>query len=70
VLELEAGGFPIARFGQQLGDMPLTHFGASVGHAWIRMQVVDPEALKTLAATGKLDMSGSAFTQTATAAQR
>ena len=70
VLELEAGGFPIARFGQQLGDAPLTHFGASVGHAWIRMQVVDPDALKALAATGKLDMSGSAFTQTATAAQR
>ena len=70
VLELEAGGFPIARFGQQLGDAPLTHFGASVGHAWIRMQVVDPDALKALAATGKLDMSGNAFTQIATAAQR
>ena len=28
LLELEAGGFPIARFGQQLGDAPLTHFGA------------------------------------------
>ena len=70
VLELEAGGFPIARFGQQLGDAPLTHFGASVGHAWIRMQVIDPDALKALAATGKLDMSGSAFTQTATVAQR
>ena len=70
VLELEAGGFPIARFGQQLGDAPLTHFGASVGHAWIRMQVIDPDALKALAATGKLDMSGSAFTQAATAAQR
>ena len=70
VLELEAGGFPIARFGQQLGDSPLTHFGASVGHAWIRMQVIDPDALKALAATGKLDMSGSAFTQAATAAQR
>ena len=70
VLELEAGGFPIARFGQQLGDSPLTHFGASVGHAWIRMQVVDPDALIQLAATGKLDMSGAAFTQTATSAQR
>ena len=70
VLELEAGRFPIARFGQQLGDAPLTHFGASVGHAWIRMQVIDPDALKALAATGKLDMSGSAFTQTATVAQR
>lgn len=70
VLELEAGGFPIARFGQQLGDSPLTHFGASVGHAWIRMQVVDPDALVELAATGKLDMSGAAFTQIATSAQR
>ncbi|MGB2523050.1 MAG: amidohydrolase family protein [Luminiphilus sp.] len=70
VLELEAGGFPIARFGQQLGDAPLTHFGASVGHAWIRMQVVDPDALEELAATGKLDMSGAAFTQIATSAQR
>ena len=70
VLELEAGGFPIARFGQQLGDAPLTHFGASVGHAWIRMQVVDPDALEELAATGKLDMSGVAFTQIATSAQR
>ena len=60
VLELEAGGFPIARFGQQLGDAPLTHFGASVGHAWIRIQVVDPDALKALAARGKLDMSGAA----------
>ena len=70
VLELEAGGFPITRFGQQLGDSPLTHFGASAGHAWIRMQVVDPDALIELAATGKLDMSGAAFTQTATSAQR
>ena len=70
VLELEAGGFPIARFGQQLGESPLTHFGASVGHAWIRMQVVDPEALIALATTGKLDMSGPAFTETATPAQR
>ena len=70
VLELEAGSFSISRFGQQLGDAPLTHFGASVGHAWIRMQVVDPEALKALAVTGKIDMSGTAFTQTATAAQR
>ena len=66
VLELEAGSFPIARFGQQLGDEPLTHFGASVGHAWIRMQVVDPEALAAVAATGKIDMSGSAYTQAAT----
>ena len=32
VLELEAGGFPIARFGQQLGDSPLTHFGALPRH--------------------------------------
>jgi N-acyl-D-aspartate/D-glutamate deacylase len=70
VLELEAGGFPIARFGQQLGKSPLAHYGASVGHAWIRMQVVDPEALAALATTGKLDMSGPAFTQTATDAQR
>ena len=70
VLELEAGGFPIARFGQQLGESPLAHYGASVGHAWIRMQVVDPEALAALATTGKLDMSGPAFTQTATDAQR
>ena len=70
VLELEAGSFPISRFGQQLGEAPLTHFGASVGHAWIRMQVVDPEALRALAATGSLDMSGTAFTQIATAAQR
>ena len=70
VLELEAGSFPIARFGQQLGDKPLTHFGASVGHAWIRMQVVDPEALAAVAATGKIDMSGSAFTQAATPEQR
>ncbi len=70
VLELEAGSFPIARFGQQLGDAPLTHFGASVGHAWIRMQVVDPEALAAVAVTGKIDMSGDTFTQTATPAQR
>ena len=70
VLELEAGGFPIARFGQQLGDAPLTHFGASVGHAWIRIQLVDPEALKALAATGKLDMSGTAFTKIATSTER
>jgi len=66
----EAGGFPIARFGQQLGESPLAHYGASVGHAWIRMQVVDPAALAALAATGQLDMSGPAFTQTATDAQR
>ena len=70
VLELEAGGFPIERFGQQLGEAPLTHFGASVGHAWIRMQVVDPDALAALAKTGKLDMSGNAFTQAATLEQR
>lgn len=70
VLELEAGSFPISRFGQQLGNSALTHFGASVGHAWIRMQVVDPGALIELADTGKLDMSGAAFTQTATSAQR
>ena len=70
VLELEAGSFPISRFGQQLGHAPLTHFGASVGHAWIRMQVVDPEALAAVAATGKIDMSGSAFTQAATPEQR
>ena len=67
---MEAGSFPIARFGQQLGDAPLTHFGASVGHAWIRMQVVDPEALAAVAVTGKIDMSGDTFTQTATPAQR
>ena len=70
VLELEAGSFPISRFGQQLGEAPLTHFGASVGHAWIRMQVVDPDALAALAKTGKLDMSGNAFTQAATPEQR
>jgi hypothetical protein len=70
VLELEAGGFPIDRFGQQLGAAPLTHFGASVGHAWIRMQVIDPQSLAALAATGKLDMSGATFTQPASAVQR
>ena len=70
VLELEAGGFPIDRFGQQLGAAPLTHFGASVGHAWIRMQVIDPQSLAALATTGKLDMSGAAFTQRASAAQQ
>ena len=69
VLELEAGSFPIARFGAQLGDRPLTHFGASVGHAWIRMRVIDPEALSALAKSGKLDMSGSAFTEPATPKQ-
>ena len=70
VLELEAGSFPVSRFGQQLGDAPLTHFGASVGHAWIRMQVVDPVALAAIAVTGKIDMSGATFTQAATPAQR
>jgi hypothetical protein len=70
VLELEAGGYPIDTFGQQLGASPLTHFGASVGHAWIRLQIIDPAALAELIQTGKLDMSGAAFTQTATPAQR
>ena len=70
VLELEAGGYPIDTFGQQLGAFPLTHFGASVGHAWIRLQIIDPAALAELMQTGKLDMSGAAFTQTATPAQR
>jgi N-acyl-D-aspartate/D-glutamate deacylase len=70
VLELEAGGYPIDTFGQQLGASPLTHFGASVGHAWIRLQIIDPAALAELTQTGKLDMSGAAFTQTATPAQR
>lgn len=70
VLELEAGTFPIVRFGQQLGDAPLTHFGASVGHAWIRMQVIDPQALADIASTGKADISGRAFTQSATVEQR
>lgn len=65
VLELEAGSFPIARYGQRLGEGPLTHFGASVGHAWIRMQVIDPEAIAELARSGRIDMSGKAFTQTA-----
>jgi len=69
VLELEAGTFPIARFGQQLGDAPLTHFGASVGHAWIRMLVIDPQALTDIATTGKVDISGRAFTQSATVEQ-
>lgn len=65
VLELEAGGFPIARFGKQLGNAPLTHFGASVGHAWIRMRVVDPGAMSEVARSGRLDMSGPTFTQPA-----
>ena len=68
--ELEAGTFPITRFGQQLGDAPLTHFGASVGHAWIRMLVIDPQALSDIAASGKVDISGRAFTQSATVEQR
>ena len=70
VLELEAGTFPIAHFGKQLGDAPLTHFGASVGHAWIRMLVIDPQALTDIATTGKVDISGRAFTQSATVEQR
>ena len=70
VLELEAGSFPVSRFGRQLGEHPLTHFGASVGHAWIRMRVIDPEGLAELSRTGKLDMSGPAFTARADAAQR
>ena len=45
VLEPEAGGFPIDTFGQQLGAFPLTHFGASVGHAWIRLQIIDPASI-------------------------
>jgi len=65
VLELEAGAFPIARHGRQLGEKPLTHFGASVGHAWIRMQVIDPEAIAEVARSGRIDMSGRAFTQPA-----
>lgn len=69
VLELEAGSFPIAQFGAQLGDRPLTHFGASVGHAWIRMRVIDPEALEALAKSGKLDMSGRSFIEPATPRQ-
>ena len=70
VLELEAGSFPIKQFGARLGERPLTHFGASVGHAWIRMRVIDPEGLETLARTGKLDMSGVTFTQRANQNQR
>ena len=48
VLELEAGGYAIEKFGQQLGAFPLTRFGASIGHAWFRLQIIDRASLAEL----------------------
>jgi len=70
VLELEAGRFPVPRREHATNAAALTHYGASVGHAWIRMSVIDPEGLREVARSGKVDMSGPAFTQVASDDQR
>ncbi|MCP4003379.1 MAG: amidohydrolase family protein [bacterium] len=36
-LELEAGAFPVGKYGSQISDEPLTHYGASVGYGSMRI---------------------------------
>lgn len=69
-LELEAGAFPIAAVGVQLGEGSPLNYGASTGYLSIRLAVMQGVDLAELmSGQGGIDMGGAAFRQPASAEQ-
>ena len=82
-LELEAGAYPVKRFGTYapiaIAGNARINFGASVGHAWIRSTILegdkalsgaDEMVSRAIAEGGTGDMERPAFRQSLTPAQR
>lgn len=69
-LDLEAGAFPVLAYGDHFAGGARLNYGASVGHAFIRSQVIEGDAI-SYAFVGRRPgkMGGPAWLQPATAAQ-
>jgi N-acyl-D-aspartate/D-glutamate deacylase len=81
-LELESGSYPVSDLGEYppiaIANHPLINFGASVGHAWIRGQIIEgPDAptgiddvySRILRGGSAASLDGPAFTQSLTPEQ-
>jgi N-acyl-D-aspartate/D-glutamate deacylase len=69
-LDLEAGAFPVLAYGDHFAGGARLNYGASVGHAFARWQVIEGDAM-SYAFVGRRPgkMGGPAWLQPATAAQ-
>lgn len=81
-LELESGAYPVEEFGTHepiaIAGRSLTHFGASVGHAWVRSRLLEGDdatpgfdalLADAVAGGGSLSMERPAFREPLTAGQ-
>ena len=68
-LDLEAGAFPVGAYGEFLRDGARAHFGASVGHYAIRIQVIEGKQQPYLVTREGQATPGAAFVQPATTGQ-
>ena len=69
-LDLEAGSYPVASYGELIEDQALINFGTSVGHVAIRMVVVDGTDVGTMITKKGITMKGNAFVDKIDAGQR
>ncbi len=83
IIEMESGSYPAARFGTYapiaLEGRARTHFGASLGHAWIRSQILsggegltgmDQAVARAMRGEGAATMESPAFQQPLDDAQK
>jgi N-acyl-D-aspartate/D-glutamate deacylase len=68
-LDLELGALPVDCYGAAISQQPLSNYGASVGHTWVRLLVMQ-EHNGCDAVSGGFDPAGPAFTRHATKGQR
>ncbi len=69
-LDLEAGAFPISAYGDHFAGGAALHFGAAVGHAFVRMQVIEQQYQPYIFVGRRAGaMAGPSWQQPATAAQ-
>ena len=69
-LDLEAGSYPVASYGELIADKALINFGTSVGHVAIRLVVVDGVDVGTMITKKGISMSGRAVVDKIDAEQR
>ena len=68
-LELEAGAWPVAEYGEFIQGQARANYGSSVGHFAIRIKVIEGESQPWIVSEGRQLVPGLAFSQIATPEQ-
>ena len=68
-LELEAGAWPVAAYGEFIRDQARANYGSSVAHFAVRIKVIEGKDQSWIVAGGGQLVPGPAFSQVATSAQ-